>query len=331
MNAANLSSLLQRFFTDRLMRQRQVSAHTLASYRDTFRLLLRFVATDRRKRPSDLMLTDLDAALIAQFLSAIEHDRHCTVRTRNARLTAIRSFFHFASFQEPASAADIQRVLAIPYKRQDRPLVCFLTHEEIEALLAAPDRHSWCGRRDHALLALAVQTGLRLTELISLDHGSISLGVGSHVRCRGKGRKDRCTPLTDVTVRVLKAWLHEPTPANGTVLFPNHRGGRMSADAVQYLVRKYVRRAATDCPTLVGKRVSPHVLRHSAAMALLIAGVDSSVIAMWLGHESVNTTQIYLHAHLALKEAALAKTAPLSATPGRFRPDDRLMQFLNAL
>lgn len=332
MNAtATLPALLQRFFTERLMTQRQVSPHTLASYRDAFRLLLRFAQRERHQRPSDLALADLDAAFIGRFLSTLEGTRHCTVRTRNARLTAIRSFFHFASFQEPASAADIQRVLAIPYKRQNRPIVSFLTHDEIDALLAAPDRRTWCGRRDHALLVLAVQSGLRLSELTSLEHDSITLGAGAHVRCVGKGRKERCTPLTSLTVQVLKAWLKEPPLAGSSVLFPNPRGGRLSADAVQYLVRKSVRTATARCPTLASKRISPHVLRHSAAMELLAAGVDGSVIALWLGHESVNTTQIYLHAHLALKEAALAKTTPPHVTPGRFRPDDRLMQFLNAL
>jgi len=253
-----------------------------------------------------------------------------TLATRNARLTAIRSFFYYASFQEPGLSAHIQRVLAIPYKRQARPMVAFLSHEEIEAVLAAPDERTWLGRRDHALLTLAVQTGLRLSELTSLDRSAITFGPGAHVRCRGKGRKDRSTPLTTGTAAVLRSWLKEPEPAT-EVLFPNARGGRLSADSVQYLVRKYAQLAAVRCPTLRGKRVSPHVLRHSAAMELLAAGVDSSVIALWLGHESVNTTQIYLHAHLALKEAALARTTPPNVRPGRFRPDDQLLAFLSAL
>ena len=332
MNTAHtLPALLQRFFTERLMTQRQVSAHTMASYRDTFRLLLSFAQAHRHKCPSDLDLADLDAVLIGGFLTSLEEQRHCTARTRNARLTAIRSFFHYAAFQEPALSAHIQRILAIPYKRQARPMVDFLSHAEIEALLAAPDRSTWMGRRDHALLVLAVQTGLRLSELTSLSHSSVVFGTGAHVRCRGKGRKERCTPLTRPTVALLKAWLKESAAPDTAILFPNRYGARLSADSVQYLVRKYVRVATVHCPSLKGKRVSPHVLRHSAAMELLAADVDSSVIALWLGHESVNTTQIYLHAHLALKEAALAKTTPLRVKPERYRPTDRLLQFLSAL
>jgi integrase/recombinase XerD len=330
MSTATLPVLLQSFFTERLLTQRQVSAHTIASYRDTFRLLLRFAQRERHKRPSELDLSDLDADLIGSFLTSLEQQRRCSARTRNARLTAIRSFFSYASYQEPGLSAHIQRVLAIPYKRQVRPMVAFLSHEEIEAVLAVPDGSTWLGRRDHALLTLAFQTGLRLSELTSLDRSAISFGTGAHVRCRGKGRKDRSTPLTKGTAAVLRSWLKEPVPQT-EVLFPNARGGRLSADSVQYLVRKYARVAAVRCPTLRGKRVSPHVLRHSAAMELLAAGVDSSVIALWLGHESVNTTQIYLHAHLALKEAALARITPPNVRPGRFRPDDRLLAFLSAL
>ena len=326
-----LPAILQRFFTERLMTQRHVSAHTMASYRDTFRLLLSFAQGLRNKRPSDLDLADLDAALIGAFLTSIEEQRQCTARTRNARLTAIRSFFHYAAFQEPALSAHIQRILSIPYKRQARPMVEFLSRIEIEALLAIPDRSTWVGRRDHALLVLAVQTGLRLSELTSLSRSAVAFGPGAHVRCQGKGRKERCTPLTRVTVTLLKAWLKESAAPGTEVLFPNRYGARLSADSVQYLVKKYVRAATVHCPSLKGKRVSPHVLRHSAAMELLAADVDSSVIALWLGHESVNTTQIYLHAHLALKEAALAKTTPLEVKPGRYRPADRLLQFLNAL
>jgi integrase/recombinase XerD len=330
MTTATLPALLQSFFTERLLTQRQVSAHTIASYRDTFRLLLRFAQRERHKCPSELNLSDLEAELIGSFLTSLEQQRRCSARTRNARLTAIRSFFSYAAYQEPALSAHIQRVLAIPYKRQARPIVAFLSHEEIEAVLAAPDGNTWLGRRDHALLTLAFQTGLRLSELTSLDRSAITFGPGAHVRCRGKGRKDRATPLTPRTATVLRSWLKEPGPAT-EALFPNARGGRLSADSVQHLVRKYAQAAAVRCPTLRGKRVSPHVLRHSAAMELLAAGVDSSVIALWLGHESVNTTQIYLHAHLALKEAALARVTPPNVRPGRFCPDDRLLAFLSAL
>jgi site-specific recombinase XerD len=330
MNTATLPALLQSFFTDRLLTQRQVSAHTVASYRDTFRLLLRFAQRELHTHPSSLNLSDLDADLVGRFLTSVERMRRCSVRTRNARLTAIRSFFSYVAFQEPGLSAHIQRVLAVPYKRQVRPTVAFLLHEEIEAMLTAPDKSTWIGRRDYALLTLAFQTGLRLGELTSLDRSAVTLGIGAHVRCRGKGRKDRSTPLTQGTAAVLRAWLKEPGP-DTEVLFPNSRGGRLSADSVQHLVRKNARLASERCPTLRDKRVSPHVLRHSAAMELLAAGVDSSVIALWLGHESVNTTQIYLHAHLALKEAALARTTPQNVRPGRFRPGDQLLAFLSAL
>ena len=328
---ATLPAILERFFTDRLMTQRQVSAHTLASYRDTFRLLLLFAQRRRHKRPSELDLTDLDADLIVAFLTSLEEQRHCSVRTCNARLTAVRSFFQYAAFQKPELSAHIQRVLAIPYKRQARPIVTFLSHAEIDALLAMPDRDTWIGRRDHALLALAVQTGLRLSELTSLDRTALQFGPGAHVRCHGKGRKERCTPLTKPVATLLKTWMKEPAIDNTPILFPNRYGSRLSPDSVQHLVRKYVRAATNRCPSLKSKRVSPHVLRHSAAMELLSADVDSSVIALWLGHESVNTTQAYLHAHLALKEAALAKTTPHQMKLARFRPGDQLLQFLSAL
>lgn len=323
--------LLERFFTQRLMHHRQASPHTVASYRDTFRLLLKFAQNQLHKPPSHLELSDIDAPLISDFLSELGQRRSATVGTRNLRLSAIRSFFRFAAFERPELSAHIQRVLAIPTKRKPQALVGFLTRQEIEALLISPDQSTWIGRRDHALLLLTVQTGLRLSELTGLDRQSLELGTGAHVRCHGKGRKERSTPLTKQTVAVLKAWLKEPPRKHTEVLFPNMHGGRLSADAVQYLLRKYVTIAQQRCPSLSHKRVSPHVLRHTAAMELLQAGVDVTAIALWLGHESVETTQVYLHAHLALKEAALEKTTPINGKPGRFRATDRLLEFLNAL
>lgn len=331
-NSSILPALIERFFTDRLMRQRHVSSHTIASYRDTFRLLLKFAHAQRDISPSNLDLRDLDAPLISAFLEDIEKRRSVSVRTRNLRLTAIRAFFQFVAFEEPAYSAQIQRVLAIPSKRHDKRQVQFLTRPEIEALLVAPDTATWVGRRDHALLLLAVQTGLRLSELTSLDRDAITLGRGAHVRCLGKGRKERCTPLAGQSIAALRAWLKESGRTAAQALFPTVHGGRLSADAVQNLLAKYVTIAQTRCPSLSRKRVSPHVLRHSAAMELLQAGVDCSIIALWLGHESIETTQVYLHAHLALKEAALARVKPLNGkAPGRFRPGDRLLEFLNAL
>lgn len=331
-SSSNVATLIERYFTDRLMRQRNVSTNTIASYRDTFRLLFTFAQARLRKPPSALVLEDLDAPFVNAFLGDLEKKRGASIRTRNLRLTAIRSFFRFVSFEEPARGDLIQRVLAIPNKRHDKRQVHFLTRPEIEAILAAPDRKTWLGRRDHTLLLLAVQTGLRLSELIDLDRDAIHLGAGAHVRCVGKGRKERCTPLTKHARDALKAWLKEPIRYEAKALFPNVHGGRLSADSVQALLAKYVRVASERCPSLKSKRVSPHILRHTAAMELLQAGVDCSVIALWLGHETIETTQTYLHAHLALKEAALAKLKPYKRSKrARFEPNDHLLAFLEAL
>ena len=327
-----LPSLIEQFFTERLMRQRNVSPHTIASYRDTFRLLFAFAQEQLSKPPSRLDLRDLDAPFITNFLDDIEKRRSASARTRNLRLTAIRSFFNFIAFEEPAHSAHIQRVLAIPTKRHDKQQVHFLTRPEIEAILAVPDRSTWIGRRDHALLLLGAQAGLRVSELVGLDRDAVILGRGAHVRCLGKGRKERCTPLTSIAIAVLKEWLREPGRRGAQALFPNVNGGRLSVDAVQYLIAKYVKLASEQSPSLKPKRVSPHSLRHSAAMELLEAGVDCAVIALWLGHESIETTQVYLHAHLALKQAALAKLKPYSGQmTDQFQPDDQLLAFLNAL
>ena len=331
MTSANLAALLEAFFTDRLIGQRRVSPHTVASYRDTFRLLLRFAQRELGKSPSNLAITDLNAKLVSAFLDNLEKARANACRSRNLRLTAIRSFFRYAALECPEYSEGIQRVLAIPRKRQSSRLVDFLTRPETEALLAVPDQTTWLGRRDRALLLLAMQTGLRLSELIGLRQGDIYLGRGAHVRCEGKGRKQRCTPLTRTTVQALRAWIREQGKDETRILFPSARGGLLSPDSVQYLVTKYATTAAKSCPTLSKKRVTPHVLRHTTAMELLQAGVDRSVIALWLGHESLETTQVYLDANLALKEEALKKTSPVNATIGRFKPDDQLLSFLHNL
>jgi integrase/recombinase XerD len=328
---ADLPGLLQAFFTMRLMTQRKVSPHTIASYRDTFRLLLRFAQKRLRKAPSQLGLADLDPSLIDAFLNDLENQRRNGPRSRNLRLTAIRSFFRYAVLESPAQGALIQRVLAIPNQRQPRALVGFLTRPEIEALLAAPDRTQWLGRRDHAFLITAVQTGLRLSEMTALRHEDVSFGTGAHVRCRGKGRKERCTPLAKPTVAVLQAWIREQGREDSKTLFPSSRGGPLSADGVQHLLARHVMKAKKSCASLRKKRVSPHVLRHAAAMELLQAGVDRAVIALWLGHESVETTQIYLDADLTLKEQALARTNPVKGAPKRYKPDDELLAFLKQL
>jgi len=329
---AILPSLIERFFTQRLMQQRNASPHTIASYRDTFRLLFAFAQATLGKPPSRLDLADLDAPFIGAFLDNLEVSRSIGIKTRNLRLTAIRAFFRFIAFEEPAFAGQIQRVLAIPGKLHDKREVHFLCRDEINAILAAPDRNTWIGRRDHMLLHLAAQTGLRLSEIVQLERDVVVLGVGAHVRCLGKGRKERSTPLTRQTCHLLQSWLKEAGQRGSTKLFPNIHGGDLSADAVQRLLAGHVETARQRCVSLCRKRVTPHVLRHSAAMELLQAGVDTSVIALWLGHESIKTTQVYLHAHLALKEAALAKVKPFNGQKGgRYKPEDKLLTFLDAL
>lgn len=326
-----LAPLLETFFVDRLMRQRRVSEHTVAAYRDTFRLLLRFAQARLGKPPSQLKLGDLDAAFIAAFLDHLETDRHNSVQTRNARRAAICSFFRYVAVLEPAHSALIQRVLAIPQKRSAKSLVSFLSRSEVEALLAAPDTTTWLGRRDHALLLVALETGLRVSELTGLRCQDVALGHGAHVRCRGKGRKERCTPLSQEARRVLQTWLRERKGAPVDALFPSLRGRILSRDAVERLVTKHTVTASKKCPSLERKRVSPHVLRHTTAVTLLQAGVDRSVIALWLGHEQVETTQMYLAADLTMKERALARTAPLPAHVARYRPEDELLAFLQGL
>lgn len=327
----NFAPLLEGFFTQRLMRQRCASTHTIASYRDTFRMLLQFVQHTLRKAPSALLLDDIDAPLVVAFLDDLEAKRGITARTRNLRLTAIHSFFRYVAFEAPAHAAQTQRVLAIPAKRFTRALVPFLSRPEVDALLAAPDLRTWSGRRDHALILLAVQTGLRLSELTGLVPNDLQLGAGAHVRVIGKGRKERCAPLSKSTRAVLAAWTREPPKVAEQPVFPNAQGGRLSAHGVQYLLAKHVATAATACPSLKLKRVSPHVLRHTTAMDLLQEGVDRSVIALWLGHESIETTQMYLDADLDLKQRVLDRMTPPTGRPGRYRPDDKLLAFLKGL
>jgi site-specific recombinase XerD len=326
-----LAPTLQVFFTDRLIGQRQASPHTIAAYRDTLRLLLAFASQTTDRQPSQLDIDDLDAPLIGAFLDHLEHERNNSIRTRNARLAAIRSLFKYAALKHPEHAATIQRVLAIPSKRFERALITFLTEPELDALLAAPDRGTWTGRRDHAMLLLGSQTGLRAAELTGLTCCEICLGVGAHARCMGKGRKQRITPLTRQTVAVLRAWLNERSGQPGDPLFPTRTGRPLSRDAIEHRIATHTTAATAACPSLAAKKITPHVLRHTAAMRLLHAGVDTSVIALWLGHEQIETTQIYLHADMKLKEQALARTTPPDTPPGRYRPPDKLLAFLEAL
>jgi len=326
-----LAPTLQAFFTERLINQRRASEHTIAAYRDTFRLLLTFTQQRTGIPPVKLDFAALDAPLIGAFLDHLEQHRGNSVRTRNARLAAIHSLFAFASLHHPEHAALIAQVLAIPSKRFDRTLVAFLDPQEADALLAAPDRSRWVGRRDHALLAVALQTGLRVSELTGLRCQDVHLGVGAHVRCLGKGRKQRCTPLTTQTVAMLRIWLKERHGQTTDPLFPTSRGRALSRDAVALLVAKYTAIARTHCPTLQSKTVTPHVLRHTAAMTLHRAGTDSTVLALWLGHQSSRSTEPYTHADLLIKERALARTAPAGTTPGRYRAPDALIGFLEGL
>jgi len=332
-STSTLAPMLEAFFTDRLQQQRHASSHTVAAYRDTFRLLLTFAKDDLRKAPSDLALTDLDAPFVVRFLAHLEKKRGNAVATRNARLAAVHSFFRYIAFREPQHAALIQRVLAIPHKRATKKIVAFLTRPEFEAILASPDQATSLGRRDHALLLLAIQTGLRVSEITTLRLEDVRLDRGAaHVRCRGKGRKERVTPLTAQTVRALRAYLRDRVGVSlSTTLFLSRRRGPMSRDAIEHLVEVHRLRAAKMCPSLANKNVSPHVLRHTSAMVLLHAGTDRSTMALWLGHESVETTEIYLHADLTTKERAIAKTAPIRTRQARYRPPDALLGFLQAL
>jgi integrase/recombinase XerD len=328
---ANFCALLQAFFTQRLIGQLNASPHTVASYRDTFRSLFGFAERTLRKSPTALSFKDLEAPFIGRFLDHLEMERKITPRSRNVRLAAIHSFFRYVALEEPSLGSVAQRVLAIPCKRYKTKPVDFLTRTEIDALLAAPDTTRWTGRRNRTLMLVAAQTGLRVSELVGLCCQDIALGVGAHVHCTGKGRKERCTPLRKEAVTALRLWLRERKGQSDDVLFPNARGRALSRDGVEYLLAKYVAVARTRCQSLKSKRVSPHVLRHSMAMDLLQHGVDRSIIALWLGHESIETTQVYLHANLELKEQALARTQPLKGRPGRYRPADALLAFLQSL
>jgi integrase/recombinase XerD len=330
-SAPNLAALLQRFFTERLITQQGASPHTVAGYRDTFRLLFRFTTERLGRPPSALHIEDLDVPLLERFLDSLERDRGNGPRTRNHRLSALHAFFRYVSLAEPALSLQCQRILAIPPKRFERGPVEFLTEHEITALVSAPTPATWIGQRDRTLLLLAAQTGLRNSEITSLRRQDVELGAGPHVRCLGKGRKSRCTPLRPDVVAMLKAWLSRLPGAPTDTVFPSARGGRLSADAVQRLVARHTATACRTCPSLKTKTVTPHTLRHAAAMALLQRGVDLTVIALWLGHESTESTEVYLHADMQLKERALARVTPSGLVPRRYRPPDPVLAFLEAL
>ena len=327
-----LAPTLQAFFSERLISQRNSSPQTIAAYRDTFRLLLAYAQTQTGKQPFQLHIDDLDAPLIGAFLKHLEEDRGNSPRTRNARLAAIHSFYRFAALSHPEHAQTIARVMAIPTKRYERNIVSYLDLDEIKALLAAPDRGSWLGRRDHTLLLLMTQTGVRVSELVSIRVCDVCLGASTHIRITGKGRKKRATPLTGETVAIVRQWLTERRGEPSDPLFPTRQGHPLSRHTVGLLVSKHAATAAVACPSLKTKRVTPHTLRHSNAMLLRAKDVDIATIALWLGHESTQTTHIYEHADPALKERAIARTAPpLGAKPGRYRPSDPVLAFLEGL
>jgi len=331
MNTANLARFLQGFFANHLRGQMGASQLTITSYRDTFRLLLKFAGKRYRRQVSDLRVEDLDAKFVSAFLKHLELDRHNSPRTRNNRLSAIHAFFRYVCINEPALASHSQRVLAVPMKRFERGPVEFLSREETTALLKAPDAKTWLGRRDQLLLDLAVQTGLRNSELIGLRRQDVQLGSEAHIKCLGKGRKTRCTPLRAALSASLLSWLADQPPGATTPVFPTAKGSAMSSDALQRLVRRHIETATKRCPSLRKKKVTPHTLRHTLAMNLHQSGVDVTVIALWLGHESIETTQIYLHADMAMKEKALARTAQGRTQPKRYRPKDKLLAFLETL
>ncbi|MBS0349759.1 MAG: tyrosine-type recombinase/integrase [Proteobacteria bacterium] len=325
------SVLLEKFFTDYLISQRQASEHTISSYRDTFCLFLKFTQKHLKKEPSTIKIEDITVDLIKEFLKDLEKNRNISVRSRNQRLAAIHSCFRYAALLYPERSNLIQQILAIPHKKHDYPIVQFLTSDEINALLATPDRRTWLGRRDYALMLLAIRTGLRVSEIISLRWDNIIFGSASHVRCIGKGRKERTTPLTKKTASVMKSWLSENKSNSENLVFTNARKGKLSRDGIDYILKKYVRLASDHCVTLKRKRISPHSLRHTTAMQLLEAGVDTMIIAIWLGHESVESTQIYIKADLKMKENALNRTTDPNIKFLRYKPNDSLMEFLKSL
>jgi site-specific recombinase XerD len=330
-SSSGLASTLEGFFVERLINQKRVSKETVSAYRDTFRLLLKYAQKELGKTPSKLLIEDLNASLICKFLNHLEEERGNTPRTRNHRLAAIRSFFNYASFQEPQLSGHIQRVLAIPNKRYQKREIDFLTVAEVDAILEVIDRSSWIGHRNHVLISLAIHTGMRVSELINLCCSDVTLGKGGYVRCTGKGRKDRSMPLGKAVSKVVEHWLCNLDAKPSAPLFPSRQGNKLSRDTVAYTLSKYVALAGQHCSSLLKKSVSPHVLRHTAAVHLLQSGVDLSVIALWLGHESLESTQAYMSSDLTQKIKVLEKTLPMSTKPMTFKPDDKLMAFLKAL
>ena len=326
-----LAPALEAYFTDRLIGQRAASPNTIGAYTLTFRLLLAFASTRLGKTPAVLDISELDAPLIAAFLDHLERDRGNSAATRNSRLAAIHSLFGYLALHHLEHAGSIARVLAIPSKRTERNLVTYLTEVEVDALLGACDLTTWTGRRDHAMFAITIQAGLRISELAGLTRQDVTLTTGANVHTIGKGRKERRTPLVPATRAVLKSWLKERPGTPADPLLSTVTGSRLSRDAIERRLAHHLALAALSCPSLSGKRVTMHTLRHTAAMRLLLAGNDVTVIALWLGHEQIATTNIYLHADMTHKQEAIDRTRPLAVKVGRYRPPDSLIAFLEGL
>lgn len=326
-----ISPFIQSFFNERLIAQMNASSNTIAAYRDTFKILFEFINIKLKKSPSELLVTDLNSNVISSFLIYLQKERKNNARTCNARLAAVHSFFKYLEFKKPQILNQIQQVLSIPQKKYEKKVISYLTDNEIKSLLKTPDRKKWIGRRDYTLLLLAIQTGLRVSELVNLTVGQLKFGTGAHIKCTGKGRKERCTPLTKQTIAALKEWLKEINEKENDYLFPSSKGSKLNRDTIDKLLKKYVEIAEETCPTFKGKIISPHSLRHTTAMLLLHSKVDCSVIALFLGHESLETTQIYIKADLDIKEKAIAKVKSMDTKFKRFKADDKLIEFLKAL
>jgi site-specific recombinase XerD len=331
MQSSSIAPHLQAFFADYLCQQKRLSPQTIVSCRDTFRLWLTFLRDQTGIEPSALRIADVDAPAVLSFLNYLEQERGNSVRSRNIRLSAIRSFFRLVALRDPDSIGIATRVLAIPTKREDKKLIAYLTRTEMQALLATPDASKWAGRRDYALLLTLYNSGARVSEIISLKREQVCFGASTFLQLTGKGRKERTVPLWADTAQVLKAWFEELGEEAWPIAFPNARGKALSREGVDYLLKQAVQRAMPACPGLATKNITPHVVRHSTAMHLLQAGVDIATIALWLGHESIETTHMYLQADLAMQEKALEKLDPLEGEWQRFQADDPLLMFLNSL
>ncbi len=331
MTSPSLGSLVQAFFVEHLLKHKGASPRTVAAYRDAFRLLLHFVQQTQGKQPASLTLAALDVPTLLAFLSHLEQHRQNSARSRNARLSALHSFFRFVALREPSCLDLATRVLAIPIKRTTKRLVGFLTRPEIDALLKVCDRSSWMGRRDHALLLFMYNTGARVSEVTELRQHQVHLGESGSVHLQGKGRKERAIPLWARTARILQQWFVEQGHRPDHPVFPNAQGRCLTRHGVAYLLHQVVARAQQTCPSLCHKTISPHVLRHTTAMHLIQAGVDSSVIALWLGHESLQTTHMYVEAELKMKQQALSQLEPAGQAARSFKPQDALLHFLESL